>query len=253
MSAPERKAVLVTGGAQGIGKALVRAFLQHGFGALLVDNDEEAGRETAAEYAALGPVHFCAADVGRPESAALAVNEALDRLGGLQVLINNAGVFAPRPMEQVAPEEWLRTIAVNLNAAFFFSRQAAPHLRGNSGAIINIASTRAHMSEPHTEAYSASKGGLLALTHAMAISLGPEIRVNCISPGWIDVSGWKKRSARHSAMLSEADHRQHPAGRVGTPEDVAALALWLAGTKAGFVTGQEFVIDGGMTRKMIYV
>jgi NAD(P)-dependent dehydrogenase (short-subunit alcohol dehydrogenase family) len=253
MSAPETNAVLITGGAQGIGKALVGAFLQQGFSVLLVDNDEEAGRETAAEYGGLGPVHFCAADVGRPESAAMAVNEALDRFGGLQVLINNAGLFSPRPMEQVAPEEWLRTIAVNLNAAFFFSRQAAPHLRGKGGAIINIASTRAHMSEPHTEAYSASKGGLLALTHAMAISLGPEVRVNCISPGWIDVRGWKKRSARVSVPLSEQDHRQHPAGRVGKPEDVARLALWLCGPDASFITGQEFVVDGGMTRKMIYV
>jgi NAD(P)-dependent dehydrogenase (short-subunit alcohol dehydrogenase family) len=109
------------------------------------------------------------------------------------------------------------------------------------------------MSEANTEAYSASKGGLVALTHALAVSLGPEVRVNCVSPGWIDVSAWKKRSRASQAALSEADHKQHPAGRVGRPEDIAALVAWLVSDEAGFVTGANYAVDGGMTRKMIYV
>jgi len=121
------------------------------------------------------------------------------------------------------------------------------------GAIINIASTRALMSEPDTESYSASKGGLAALTHALAISFGPEVRVNCISPGWIDVSAWQKHNRRRPEALSEADHEQHPAGRVGRVEDVAAMAVFLASEESGFITCQNFVVDGGMTKKMIYV
>ncbi len=119
--------------------------------------------------------------------------------------------------------------------------------------IVNIASTRAMQSEPHTEAYSATKGGLVALTHALAMSLGPDVRVNCISPGWIAVSEWKKRSQRKAADLRQEDHAQHPAGRVGIPGDVAALVAFLISYEAGFITGQNFVVDGGMTKKMIYV
>jgi len=132
------------------------------------------------------------------------------------------------------------------------AKHAVPHLRAARGVIVNIASTRALQSEPHTEAYSASKGGLVALTHALAISLGPDVRVNCVSPGWIDTRSWTKRSRRSSDPLPPEDHAQHPAGRVGTPGDVAELVLYLISDRAGFVTGQNFVADGGMTRKMIY-
>jgi hypothetical protein len=116
-----------------------------------------------------------------------------------------------------------------------------------------MASTRAIQSEPNTEAYSASKGGIAAFTHALAVSLGPEIRVNCISPGWIETGTWQKQSRRAEPELTPDDHAQHPAGRVGDPRDVAALAAYLASSQAGFVTGQNFIADGGMTRKMIYV
>ncbi len=109
------------------------------------------------------------------------------------------------------------------------------------------------MSEPHTEAYSASKGGLWALTHALAMSLGPEIRVNSISPGWIDVRDSKKHDAHGRPPLTEADHTQHPVGRVGEPKDIAEMALYLCSEQAGFITGQDFVVDGGMTKKMIYL
>ncbi len=109
------------------------------------------------------------------------------------------------------------------------------------------------MSEPNTEAYSVSKGGILALTHALAISLGPDIRVNCISPGWIEVSEWKKQAIRQKPKLSEGDHQQHPVGRVGKPEDIASLVLYLASNEASFITGENFIVDGGMTRKMIYL
>jgi NAD(P)-dependent dehydrogenase (short-subunit alcohol dehydrogenase family) len=126
-------------------------------------------------------------------------------------------------------------------------------LKTTKGSIVNIGSTRALQSEQNTEAYSASKGGILALTHALAVSLGPEIRVNCISPGWIDVSGVKKKSAANQIELSGADNEQHPAGRVGKPEDIANMVLFLLNPENDFITGQNFIVDGGMTRKMIYI
>jgi NAD(P)-dependent dehydrogenase (short-subunit alcohol dehydrogenase family) len=140
-------------------------------------------------------------------------------------------------------EEWSRVLATNLTSTFLFARAAAAMLSEAQGAIVTIASTRARMSEPDTESYAAAKGGLVALTHALAISLGPRVRANVISPGWIDVG---------KDPIRPRDHAQHPAGRVGRPEDVASLAAWLLHPDQGFVTGGEFVVDGGMTRKMIY-
>jgi hypothetical protein len=144
-------------------------------------------------------------------------------------------------------------LAVNLTGPWLCSRAFASLLCERRGSIVNIASTRALMSEPYTESYAASKGGLVALTHALALSLGPAVRVNCVSPGWIDVTPLAKRSRRQPEQLSARDHVQHPAGRVGRPEDVAGMVLYLASDAAGFITGQNLVVDGGMTRKMIYV
>jgi len=166
------------------------------------------------------------------------------RFGRLDALVNNAGLTGPDdgPLEKLALRDWNRRIGTNLTGAFLMAKHAIPHLRRTRGAIVNIASTRALQSEPDTEAYSASKGGLVALTHALANSLGPEIRANCVSPGWI----------AHQPVRRK-DHDQHPVGRVGRDQDVAELVAYLLSDAAGFVTGQNLVVDGGMTRKMIYV
>ena len=126
-------------------------------------------------------------------------------------------------------------------------------MRKAHGAIVNIASTRAFQSEPNTEAYAAAKGGIIALTHALAISLGRDVRVNCVAPGWIDVRAWKKGNQGFQPDLRPIDHTQHPVGRVGKPEDIAAIAAFLLSDQAGFITGQTFIADGGMMRKMVYV
>ncbi len=247
------RVAIVTGGAQGIGRAIAARLLAGGCSVIVADTDAAAGREAER---ALGPeARFVRCDVAREAQVRACVRAALAGGRRIRALVNNAALARPArvPVTKLPLATWNRTLAVNLTGAFLMAKHAAPHLARARGAIVNIASTRALQSEPDTEAYSATKGGIVALTHSLAASLGPAVRVNCVSPGWIDVSGRQKAGRRKAVRLSPADHRQHPAGRVGTPEDVAALVAYLLGDEAGFVTGQNFVCDGGMTRKMIYV
>jgi NAD(P)-dependent dehydrogenase (short-subunit alcohol dehydrogenase family) len=246
------KHAVVTGGGQGLGRAIAEALLLAGARVWLAESDAEAGAECCAELAPLGPIEFVPTDVAEP-AAIEALRVRVAAAGGLDLLINNAAVMVRKPLVELTVAEWQRVLAVNLSGPFLCSRAFAPLLRERHGNIVNIASTRALMSEPHTESYAAAKGGLVALTHALALSLGPMVRVNCVSPGWIDVTPLAKRSHRQPVQLSARDHAQHPAGRVGRPEDVASMVLFLASDAAGFITGQNFVVDGGMTKKMIYV
>lgn len=244
------KVALVTGGAQGIGYAIARRLAGVGTAVAIFDRDPAGARMAAALP---GQPLFIEGDVGSEADVRRAIAAVVARFGRLSALVNNAGISIRKPLVELALEEWERVLHTNLTGAFLCARHAAPLLAAERGAIVNIASTRAVMSEPHTEAYAASKGGLVALTHALALSLGPAVRVNCVSPGWIDVSGAKADPARRPETLSAADHAQHPAGRVGTPDDVASLVAYLLGPESGFVTGTNFTVDGGMTRKMIYV
>ncbi len=230
------KTILITGGAHGIGRGCVEHFLKSGWNVTAVDiQPMESGERLEA----------VSGDTSLEATAQRAVEKTIERFGRLDALINNAGVSAlgKFSVADLPLEEWNRVIGVNLTGCFLMAKYTAPFLRKAKGAIVNIASTRAMMSESDSEAYAASKGGVVALTHALAVSLGPDVRVNCISPGWIET----RKGAKHS----DADRAQHPAGRVGTPQDIAELAAYLI--SAGFVTGQNVVVDGGMTKKMIYV
>lgn len=243
------KVALVTGAARGIGLGIAAWLLVEGWRVVLADIDKARGPKVAA---ALGAnAHFVALDVADELQVGAAVAKALERFGRLDALVNNAGIADPNnpALEHLPLARWNRILGVNLRGPMLLSKHCTPYLRSHQGAIVNISSTRAHQSEPNSEAYAASKGGLLALTHAMAISLGPDIRVNAVSPGWIDT---RDALLRNSEPLTQQDHLQHPVGRVGQVEDVAGLVAWLLSSKAGFVTGQEFIIDGGITRKMIY-
>jgi len=247
------RVAIVTGGGQGIGKAIVKRLIEDGLRVVVAEMDEEAGRETLREYHDLGESVFMHADISDEAAVKAVVRETVASFRRVDALINNAGIFINKPLARVSLAEWNRVLSINLTGAFLCAKYSAPHLAKTRGSIVNIASTRALMSEPDTEAYSASKGGVVALTHSLALGLGPDVRVNCISPGWIEVSGWKKRRTKSAAKLSEMDHSQHPAGRVGRPEDIASLAAYLISCEAGFITGANFIVDGGMTRKMIYV
>ena len=251
------KTALITGGAQGIGRGIVDYLIQRGWSVAALDLDADALNELAGTYAAqeLLTLH---ADVGDEEQVARAF-EALDawqRKGGdaegLDLLVNNAGIANAHsgPIESLSLAGWRRWQDSHLTGAFLCTRAAVPRLRVRSGSIVNMASTRALQSEPDSEAYAAAKGGLLAFTHALAISLGPDIRANAICPGWIETGPWQKESQRKEPHRRDIDNRQHPAGRVGEPSDIAAAVLYLAG--ASFVTGQHLSVDGGMTKKMIY-
>lgn len=247
------RVAVITGGGQGIGKAMAQRFLSDGYSVMIADVDAEAGNETAAEYSTVGDIRFCQVNVAVEADVVRLVDETLKAFpGGIDVLINNAAISCNRPVAKLRLADWERVVGVNLTGPFLCAKYFESSLRGNRGVIINIASTRALMSEPNTEAYSASKGGIVALTHALAASLAPDVRVNCISPGWIETGDWAKSSVRTQPVHRPDDEKQHWVGRVGRPEDIAHLAAYLASDKSGFVSGGNMVVDGGMTHKMIY-
>lgn len=246
-----RRVAVITGGAQGIGKVTAEVLAAQGWQVVALDADVQAVAEAQAEWQ--DRIEILQADIADETQVKAAIYKVIEKYNQLDALVNNAAISNNKSIEELTLEEWNRVLGVNLTGDFLMAKYSAPHLRQSKGSIVNIASTRAYMSEPNTEAYAASKGGMLALTHALAMSLGPEICVNSISPGWIDVSAYKKSPERAQQALSEADHAQHPAGRVGTPFDVAHLVVYLLSDNARFVTGQDFIVDGGMTRKMIYV
>ena len=246
-----KKNIIVTGGAQGIGKIVSQELLRKGYSVSVFEIDMEAIDEYKNEMPSEN-IAFFQTDVSDEQQVKKSIDSASEKFGNISGLVNNAGFMVRKPLTELQLTEWNKVIGTNLTGAFLCTKYATPHLEKSKGNIVNIASTRALQSEPDTESYAASKGGILALTHAMAISLGPEIRVNCISPGWIDVSGVKKKSAANQFELREKDHNQHLAGRVGKAEDIASMVLFLLNPENDFITGQNFIVDGGMTRKMIY-
>lgn len=240
------KRVFVTGGAKGIGCAIVKAFCREGYRVAFCDVDEVAGMQTAEETGAM----FYQVDISDGVALEQCMNHLLDEWKDIDVIVNNAGISKFSSITQTTIEEFDHILDVNLRPVFITSRVLAirRRLRGminHYGRIINISSTRSFMSEPGSEAYAASKGGINSITHALAISLADfHITVNSIAPGWIQTDDYD--------CLSPEDHAQHPSKRVGKPEDIARICLFLCREENDFINGENITVDGGMTKKMIY-
>ena len=239
--------IIITGAAQGIGKGIAQAFAQLGHTVIVTDKNEQLGTLTAEQLRAQGyDAHFYALDV----ASAAQIEDVFTRIhaqfGAIDVLVNNAGYAVWEDPLTLSVDDFDKIIQTNLRSVFLCAREAAKYMKeSGGGAIISMASTRAFMSEPHTEGYAAAKGGIVALTHALAASFAPyHITVNCISPGWIETADYDE--------LRDIDHAQHFSNRVGKVEDIANMCVFLSQKENNFMNGQNITIDGGMTKKMIY-
>lgn len=243
-----KKTVVITGAGNGIGKDIAIAYSEKGANVVIADLDEHASIQTVKSINEKGgKALFVQTDVRLETDIVQLMKVANQTYGKIDILINNAGKAIFKSPYDTSIEEWDDVINTNLRSVFLGSREAAKYMRHNKegGSIVNIASTRAIMSEPNSESYAATKGGIVAITHALAASLSADrIVVNAISPGWIETGDYTK--------LRKIDHEQHLSKRVGKPEDIARACLYLTAKENDFVTGINLVVDGGMTRKMIY-
>nr|WP_028563920.1 SDR family oxidoreductase [Paenibacillus pinihumi] len=245
-----KRTAVITGAAGGIGAALAEGYLRAGYQVSITDKDAdrlEAVTQTLVLNYGKDQLYSAVADLSSETAITAFMDAAANRFNRMDVLINNAGFGITKSLFELNVEEWDSVLNTNLRGAFLCGREAAKRMKVQSegGSIVHIASTRALMSEVNTEAYAASKGGMVALTHAMAASLAPfKIRVNSVSPGWIET--------RHYDELREQDHNQHWSGRVGRSEDIVRACLYLTDVNNDFVNGTNLIVDGGMTHKMIY-
>lgn len=242
-----RKRVFVTGGADGIGKAIVESFCKANCLVAFCDSNESLGQQTAHESGAT----FYLLNVSDKEALENCIQQLFTQWKDIDIIINNVGIGGFAPITETSVEDFDYILSVNLRSVFITSRLLAIHRKKQStpnpfGRIINLCSTRYLMSELGTEAYAASKGGIYSLTHALALSLSEwNITVNSIAPGWIQ--------NRDYDQLRPEDHSQHPSRRVGKPEDIARMCIFLCQEENDFINGENITIDGGMTKKMIYV
>ncbi|MGL4993525.1 MAG: SDR family NAD(P)-dependent oxidoreductase [Bacteroidales bacterium] len=234
-----KEVVVVTGAANGIGRVISETFAKKGYTVIAVDIMDAEFEHTN--------IHFIKGDLCSYDDICSIFRFAKETFGGVHILVNNAAISKfSKSIFEINPDEFKKVIDTNLTGSFMCSKQFIEANRGlEYGRIINIASTRWHQNEADWDAYGASKGGLVSLTNSMCVSLSDtRITVNAISPGWIECSEYDN--------LSLEDHKQHPSGRVGIPSDIARMVIFLAAPESDFINGANIIIDGGMTKKMIY-
>jgi len=235
------KRVLITGGAGGIGFATAKRLLEEGSRVAILDRDEAACRRARKELPGLSGTLL--ADVSDDRLVARAFDELDALFGGLDVLINNAGISIRHPFMEITPEQWRTVVSVNLNGVFYVAQQAARRmLAGNGGVILNMGSTNGLTGYHYYADYNATKAGVIELSRSMALELGPKIRVNAVCPGFIMTP---MQEAEYTPEMRRAFENKVPLGKLGKPEDVAALFAFLASDEAAFISGHDFVIDGG--------
>lgn len=244
------KVCVITGGALGIGRCLTREFAKAGSKIAFVDNNKEAGEKNRDFIRARGAeCLFFHGDIGDESTLRNFAAEVIREYGKVDFLINNACISKKGILSQCSYEEFNYVLRVGISAPYMLSLLFLPYF-SQGASIVNISSTRAMMSQPDTESYTAAKGGISALTHALSVSLAGKVRVNSIAPGWIDTGRYYDEN--YIPHHTDADIKQHPAGRIGIPEDIARAVMFLCHGDNDFITGQNITIDGGMTKLMIY-
>jgi NAD(P)-dependent dehydrogenase (short-subunit alcohol dehydrogenase family) len=239
------KLAVITGGANGIGRCIAEAFINSGANVNIIDIDNTAGESLKNKFSNL---NFFCGDIAEKSVLENFVNTITQPV---DFLINNAYQSRKGLLSECTWEDFEYVQRIGVTAPYYLtSLLLKKNLLSKGASVINIASTRAFQSQPDTESYSAAKGGIIALTHAMAVSLSGRARVNSISPGWIDVSDYHENMK--PAEFSDKDKEQHLSGRIGKPEDISAMVLYLCSEHAGFITGENIAIDGGMSKLMIY-
>lgn len=225
--------IIITGASNGIGRQIAKK-LRKKYHVINIDIVEKK----------MDNVEFYKCDLSNKDELLKTIKKIKSNIPSLYALINNAARISFKPLDEQSLDEWEKTLSINLTAPYILSKEFASYLKKSEGHIINISSSRALMSEAGTEAYTATKGGISSLTHALAISLSPNVKVNSITPGWINIV--------KNFRPTKKDNSQHPSGRVGIADDVVDVVKFLLKNR-GFITGSDFVIDGGMTKKMIYI
>jgi NAD(P)-dependent dehydrogenase (short-subunit alcohol dehydrogenase family) len=248
MMSANPKIAVVTAGANGIGRAITEEFIQGGASVAVIDIDRAGLARLNEDFGER--VFTYNGDVAEEGTLKAFADAVIGRFGRLDYLVNNACISKRGILSGCNYEDFTYVLRVGLIAAYYLTSLFLPHFSAGA-SIVNISSTRASMSQSDTESYSAAKGGISALTHALSVSLAGRVRVNSISPGWIDTGAYHE-VLDYVPAYSEGDIRQHPAGRVGHPRDIAAMAAFLCSDKAGFIDGENIAIDGGMTKLMVY-